>query len=124
MQWDREAQSLRVLQGAGAPYLPSLEGCGVVTAGPPSVIGASALITARLGNPLHAHLRGGIPMDDRYVLLLAACLSAACCTLMVRLGILVLLTTLREAREQSVHEGAGLGATAPLWWKTWCFVKL
>ena len=40
------------LQLAGAPYLPSLEGGGVVAAGPPSVIGASALITARLGNPL------------------------------------------------------------------------
>jgi hypothetical protein len=70
------------------PYLPCLEVCGIVT-GPQTLIGALALLTPRLGDPLDEHLPYGKGssysiMDPSYVVLLAACLAAACCTLMVR----------------------------------------
>jgi hypothetical protein len=69
------------LGGAGTPYLSRLVAYGV-----DSFTARPALLTEPRGEPLHKYLAWdrGETMAPHFLLLLAACMAAACYTLLVR----------------------------------------
>lgn len=98
VQVERERYALQALAGTGAPYLPRMlfPPCTLVASDMPCAqvcLGSPALVTTRLGVPLHTRLAWhcGLRMRSAQLKLLAVSLAAATHCLTVRGWVVTLL---------------------------------